>query len=85
MKDKESRNAASNIRDFISDRGFTSEPIYRTDLDSCLPVESISRTPKLRHWRALEYATGSFSGVMLLAGPETAAPVITYPLGVQGW
>ena len=44
---------------------------------------SYEATP--RRWRALAYDTEQFSGVMLLAGPETAAPEVRYPLGASGW
>ena len=72
-------------RDFIGDRGYAANPIYVSDLDKCLPASALSTEPRWRKWRTLEYETDRFSGVMLLAGPETAAPEVTYPLAVSGW
>ena len=71
--------------DFIADRGFSQPPIYRTDLDRCTPTDALSPQPRRRSWRTLPYATDGFNGAMLLAGPETAAPPITYPLNAKGW
>ena len=71
--------------DRYADRWLGSEPVYRTDLDRCRPAEALSSTPALRRWRALPYSAEALSGVMLLAGPETAAPTISYPLGARGW
>ncbi len=73
------------MSDYFADRAFAAQPVYLTDLDRCRPARALSREPKLRHWRTLEYATGAFSGVMLLAGPETAAPPVTCPLRAAGW
>ena len=33
----------------------------------------------------MHYETEQFAGTMLLAGPETAAPDVTYPLDADGW
>ena len=33
----------------------------------------------------MPYETEQFAGTMLLAGPETAAPDVTYPLNADGW
>ena len=71
--------------DRIADRWLSSEPVYLTDLGGCRPAEALSDAPALRRWRALEYTTDSLSGTMLLAGPETAAPAVTYPLDFRGW
>ena len=72
-------------RDFIADRGYAANPIYVSDLDKCQPAGALSTEPRSRKWRTLEYETDRFSGVMLMAGPETAAPEVTYPLDVSGW
>lgn len=68
-----------------SDSWLSGEPIYLADLNNCLPPEALSPLPVHERWRMLEYDTEDFSGVMLLAGPETAAPEVTYHLEVTGW
>ena len=60
-------------------------PIYLTDLDRCEPASALADVPALRHWRKLAYTTDELDGTMLLAGPQTAAPTITYPLEASGW
>ena len=64
---------------------FEGQPIYHTDLDACLPANVLAPAPKHHHWRTLDYACDDLSGVMLLAGPETAPPPITYRLAESGW
>ena len=64
---------------------FEGQPIYHTDLDACLPANALAPAPKHHHWRTLDYACDDLSGVMLLAGPETAPPPITYRLAESGW
>ncbi len=71
--------------DFIADRGFSQPPIYRTDLDRCIPTSALSPEPRRHAWRTLPFTTNALSGVMLLAGPGTAAPPITFPLNAEGW
>ena len=61
------------------------EPLYRADLDRCLPASALSREGKLFSWRMTNYETEHFKGVLLRAGPETAAAPIDYPLSLQGW
>ena len=73
------------VKEHMADRGFAAEPLYLTDLDICHPATALSPRPRPRHWRTLRYETETLSGVMLVAGPETAAPEITYPLRVSGW
>lgn len=73
-----------NIKEKISDRGFSSDPIYLTDLTLCQPSQALSPEPKLGHWRTLAYETETLSGVMLMAGNETVAPEVTYPVEAQG-
>lgn len=70
--------------DRIGDGWLSQQPIYRTDLECCTPADALATEPRLRRWRTLTYETDSLSGVMLLAGPETAAPTITYPLNLRG-
>ena len=70
--------------DRIGDGWLSQQPIYRTDMDRCTPTDALAAEPRLRRWRTLTYETDSLSGVMLMAGPETAAPTITYPLNVRG-
>ena len=69
----------------LRDRVFSSEPTYLTDLDLCQPQNALSPDPAPRRWRTLEYTTDEMSGVMLMAGPETAAPEVRYPLNARGW
>ncbi len=76
---------AQTTVDNFADRGFTNQAIYRTDLDRCAPAEALGANPQHRRWRAMAYATDELSGTMLLAGPNTVAPKVRYPLGVQGW
>ena len=71
--------------DKLGGRGLSSAPVYVSDLGRCEPPEAISRTSERRRWRAYDYEVGGFGGVMLMAGPETEAPDITYPLEVDGW
>ena len=72
-------------QDFFGDRGFGSEPVYLTDMDRCTPSGSIGRESARGKWRAFDYETEGFDGVLLMAGPETEAPDIVYPLDVTGW
>ncbi len=74
----------TRIIDRIGDSWLSQQPHYRTDLDRCTPGDALAAEPRLRRWRTLPYETDALSGVMLLAGPETAAPTITYPLNVRG-
>ena len=73
------------VIDRLGDRWLSAEPVYLTDLDRCEPSSAVFREPRSGRWRALEYETEGFTGVMLIAGPETAAPEIRYPLAVSGW
>ena len=70
--------------DRIGDSWLSQQPIYRTDLDRCTPADALDVEPHLRRWRTLTYEIDSLSGTMLMAGPETAAPTITYPLNLRG-
>ncbi len=74
----------TNTIDRIGDSWLTQQPDYRTDLSRCTPGGAFAAEPRLRRWRTLTYETDALSGVMLLAGPETAAPTITYPLNLRG-
>lgn len=74
----------TNTIDRIGDSWLTQQPDYRTDLIRCTPGGAFAAEPRLRRWRTLTYETDALSGVMLLAGPETAAPTITYPLNLRG-
>lgn len=64
---------------------FAANPVYVTDLDRCAPAAALADGPDRGRWRKLSYETDEISGVMLLAGPETAAPELTYPLAASGW
>jgi len=59
--------------------------IYLSDFSRCLPASALSRKPKRRHWRLLDYETEQFRGVMLVAGQNTAAPEVTLPISQKGW
>jgi len=61
------------------------KPIYLADLSLCLPQSALSRKPQRNHWRLLEYETSEFKGMMIVAGHNTAAPEVTYPLNRSGW
>ena len=69
----------------FADRWLSGEPVYLGDLDSCQPTDALTQSPQPGRWRLLDYETDVVSGVMLLAGPETGAPEVTYPLKVSGW
>ena len=71
--------------DRFADRWLAQPPVYLTDLDRCEPAAALVDVPALRHWRTLAYTTEDLQGTMLLAGPQTAAPTITYPLEASGW
>ena len=71
--------------DKLGGRGLSSAPVYVSDLGRCEPAEAISHTSERHRWRAYDYEVRGFGGVMLMAGPETEAPDITYPLEVEGW
>ena len=75
----------TNPTDHITDRWLSGQPIYRADLDRCQPAAAVAASPSYHRWRAMRYETEQFAGTMLLAGPETAAPDITYPLDFDGW
>ena len=76
---------SDDAREHLTDRGFKADPIYLTGLDRCQPASALAPQPKPRHWRTLPYRTEAHSGVMVMAGVETAAPEITYPLEASGW
>lgn len=71
--------------DRIGDMGFTAQPIYLTDLGNCQPRSALTTETRKGRWRILEYEAEALSGVMLVAGTETGAPSLTYPLRYTGW
>ncbi len=71
--------------DLFADSWLSGESIYVGDLDRCRPSEALSDDAQPGRWRTMVYDTESFSGTMLLAGVETGAPEVTYPLAVSGW
>ena len=71
--------------DRLTDRWLGRPPTYLADLDRCEPSDALTTTPMLRRWRTLPFTADACEGTMLVAGPETAAPDVTYPLAVQGW
>lgn len=60
-------------------------PIYLADMSKCLPESALTKKPQRGRWRLLPYETETFSGVMLVAGRNTGAPEIRYPLSQKGW
>ena len=72
------------MADFIADRGFSTAPIYVTDLERCQPADSALRNG-FHRWQTISSEAEGFSGVMLKAGPETRAPEVRYPLSATGW
>ena len=72
-------------KDFIGGRGYESKPIYIADMGRCTPAGSLSDAARPGRWRTMSYETEHGAGVMLLAGPETAAPEVTCSLGRNGW
>ena len=71
--------------ELYADSWLSGQPIYLTDFDRCQPSGALSEDAGPARWRMLPYETDALSGVMLLAGPETGAPEVTYPLSVSGW
>ena len=65
--------------EFYADTWLSGEPIYLTDMDRCQPASALHPEPGPGLWRTLEYEMDALSGVMIMAGPETAAPDVTYP------
>jgi uncharacterized lipoprotein YddW (UPF0748 family) len=61
------------------------DSIYLSDMSLCQPKTALSPKPKRHHWRLLDYETERFKGVMLVAGKNTAAPEIRYPVNQKGW
>ena len=59
--------------------------VYLTDLDRCRPASALSTRLKRGTWKTLEYETDDFSGTMLVALEESAAPDLTYALNRSGW
>lgn len=60
-------------------------PVYLSDLSACRPASALSRKPRRHRWRLLEYETEGFQGVMLVAGQNTQAPEVRYPVRQKGW
>src|SRR5258708_4711493 len=60
-------------------------PVYFPDMNRCQPASALCRKPRGRHWRMLDFETGTHKGVMLVVGQNTHAPEIAYPLQVKGW
>ena len=58
---------------------------YLSDLSQCQPAHLLTPEPRRGHWRTLAYETDTLAGTMLMAGPETVAPNVVCPLGVEGW
>ena len=72
-------------RDGFTDRWLRAPADYRCDLDRCQPSDAISGSAVRGRWRTVSYTAGDLAGAMLIAGPETDAPPISYPLNARGW
>ena len=75
----------TDTAEMFADEWLAGEPVYLTDMGRCEPAEAASGWAVFKKWRKLEYEAEGHSGVMLLAGPEQAAPEISYDLGASGW
>jgi len=64
--------------------GAESKAIY-VDLSRCQPASALSKTPRPRQWRLLDYETKTLKGSMIVAGENTDAPELRLPLGTSGW
>ena len=71
--------------DLFADGWLSSPPQYRTDLDLCEPASALSPTGKRGRWRTMSFETDDVTGTMIAAGPETAAPAVSFPLRASGW
>ena len=69
----------------VDDRKFVADPVYLSDLSECFPSSALSPDRRRGYWQTLRYETNEFSGVMLIAGSQSAAKDITYPLILSGW
>lgn len=63
----------------------TPAPVYLTDLGQVQPQIALSSQKRKYHWQVVPYETDSFTGKMLVAGPETEAPPVSLPLELSGW
>lgn len=63
----------------------TEQPQYITDFNRCQPQNVLSEKARRHHWRLLPFEAESLKGLMLVAGQNTAAPEIRYPLRRKGW
>ena len=59
--------------------------LYLADLKRCQPASSLAKTWKHGTWRLLDYTTDTLSGQLLLAGHDSQAPEVTYPVNRSGW
>ena len=73
------------LTDLYGDSWLSATPQYRTDLERCEPAGALSPTAKRGCWRTMTYEASDIRGTMIVAGPETAAPIVRYPLRANGW
>lgn len=71
--------------DGFTDRWLRAAADYRCDLDRCQPSDAIGASAARGRWRTVSYTAGDLAGTLLIAGPETNAPPISYPLNARGW
>ena len=69
----------------IGDNWLSSDPIFLSDLGRCQPSSNLSTVTRRGFWRTIPYQADELDGIMLVAGTETAAPDVTYPLQLLGW
>lgn len=80
-------------RDFISQTALTTaqpgpgtpSSVVLSDFQRCRPAAALSAKPKHNRWRLLPYDSDAGGGTMLVAGHNTLAPEIQYPLTQSGW
>ena len=73
------------LGDGFTDRWLRAPADYRCDLDRCQPSDAIGASAARGRWRTVSYSAGDLVGAMLIAGPETDAAPISYPLNARGW
>jgi len=72
--------------DHYADHWLSNKPIYLTDMDRCVPGSSLAPDAAHRKWRVFDYQSDPLSGRLIIAGGETEAPPVRFPLGVlRGW
>lgn len=71
--------------DQYADRWLSQKPVYLTDLSRCRPESALSGDSAHRKWRVIDYRCDKIAGNAIVAGEETEAPSVRFPLNVSGW